>query len=950
MITFLLSLQWLPDLLGRLHPLVVHFPIGLLIGALFLEGWARLRNQQMIYPGLIYLGAASAMVSTLFGVLLKISDSYSGSLVDQHQFYGYGTALISLVTAGLYWYRHRLPNNIPFTGLVISCLSVGITGHLGASLTHGADYLSSVFSKNSGERIDDSILESFQVAIAGDSFPQDQLDRLNMQARTLFAHKCFKCHNSTKRKGDLALDHKEGMLKGGENGPIIVPGNAGDSEIIRRLRLPKHHEDVMPPKGNKLQKSEIELIALWIDQGAHWADSSQNIYREAPLQLVRPELPLSPEHISHPIDKFVHAYFKKEGIKWPDPINDRVFIRRAYLDIVGLLPDPNTVFEFLDNPDPAKREELIENLLADHENYVLHWLSFWNDILRNDYSGTGFITGGRKQITPWLYKALLEGKPYNKMVGELVNPRPESEGFIKGIQWRGEINASQKTELQAAQNISQSLLGLNLKCASCHNSFINNVTLDQAYGFANIFAEEPLEIYRCDKSTGRMAETAFIYPQLGHITASELPGRLEQLEKIMIKPQNGRLYRTLVNRYWDRLFGRGIVAPVDEMDNMPWSEALLDWLTSEFIQHNYDLKKLLTNLMTSKTYQLPAVAYTSPEYLLSDQFVFQGPAVRRLSAEQFTDAISQIFAPVYFGMAYDPLNRNSDAKWIWHEEKKLDRRVLPSPGSCYLHKSFDLSSTQPLISVELLITADETFICYLNGSRISEGTDWRQVQHVEIAPEQLGSENTIMVQVNNGGRIPNPAGLLCSLRIQYGDSSYQYIHSDRSWKSTKDSLGDGWYRSASHEIHWFPAAEVGTFQKSYWGSLVDFNFEIPLKQDPVVRASLVTQDEFMKSMGRPVRENVATKRDMEATLLQSLMLTNSTFFHEIIGRGASSWIEKTGNNLNQLIDELYLHVFARAPSKAERNVLLAQLTKENKQAALEDIIWALLVHPEFQLI
>ena len=90
-----------------------------------------------------------------------------------------------------------------------------------------------------------------------------------------------------------------------------------------------------------------------------------------------------------------------------------------------------------------------------------------------------------------------------------MDPVKESKGFIEGIKWRGEINASQRTEMQAAQNVAQVFLGLNLKCASCHNSFISDWKLTDAYGFANIFADSSLEINRCDKPTGK-----FIRPHL----------------------------------------------------------------------------------------------------------------------------------------------------------------------------------------------------------------------------------------------------------------------------------------------------------------------------------------------------------------------------------------------------------------------------------------------------
>src|SRR5437773_9665996 len=110
--------------------------------------------------------------------------------------------------------------------------------------------------------------------------------------------------------------------------------------------------------------------------------------------------------------------------------------------------------------------------------------------------------------------------PYNQFVAELIDPRPASEGFAKGIVWRGVVNASQTPQMQAAQNISQVFMGVNLKCASCHDSFINDWTLADAYGLASIYSDGPLEMVHCDKPTGKMAESKFIYPELGTIDAN----------------------------------------------------------------------------------------------------------------------------------------------------------------------------------------------------------------------------------------------------------------------------------------------------------------------------------------------------------------------------------------------------------------------------------------------
>jgi hypothetical protein len=142
--------------------------------------------------------------------------------------------------------------------------------------------------------------------------------------------------------------------------------------------------------------------------------------------------------------------------------------------VIGLLPPPEELAAFLASSEPAKRERLVDRLLGDNQAYATHWFSFWNDLLRNDYRGTGYIDGGRKQISTWLHSALATNLPYDRFVAQLVHPTPETEGFTKGIVWRGVVNASQTPPMQAAQNISQIFMGVNLKCASCHDSFIDD--------------------------------------------------------------------------------------------------------------------------------------------------------------------------------------------------------------------------------------------------------------------------------------------------------------------------------------------------------------------------------------------------------------------------------------------------------------------------------------------
>ncbi len=640
---------WLWQLFGRLHPLVVHFPIAILCVAALMEILALRKRPNPFLPAtgiLLWTGLISALFAVVFGWMLAGQEGSEGVNLEIHRWAGLATLLLSALT--LYFFsekKYRIYRPLLFT----TVLGVAVAGHYGAMITHGEDYIAGVLPGAERPSSPSGAGTGISFTSFGETLTPKQVEDLNLEVRTILAHNCTNCHGEAKKKGGLRLDSKDAIFAGGESGPALIAGEPGKSELIRRISLPAGHKEVMPSKGKLLSREEINILTMWIEKGAPWPEGKiKSIYRVAALEPRLPDIPPSEGHYTEPIDRFVNAYFKKNNIAWPQVADDRTYIRRVYLDVIGLLPPPEEVDAFLKETAADKREKLVRELLKRDDDYAQHWLTFWNDLLRNDYSGTGYITGGRFDITRWLYASLRDNKPYNWFVKELLNPSKESEGFIRGIKWRGTINSSQSTQMQAAQNVAQVFLGLNLKCASCHDSFISDWKLEDAYSFASVFADSTLEIHRCDVPTGKIAQSRVLFPELGEISAdAPTEQRLKELADFLTQPGDGRLYRTLVNRIWAQVMGRGIVEPVDVMDNLPWSEDLLDWLAYDFVESGYDVKRLLYQVLISKTYQLRSVSVTEPEELVSENFRFTGMIRRRLSAEQFADAVSLAFHPVY---------------------------------------------------------------------------------------------------------------------------------------------------------------------------------------------------------------------------------------------------------------------------------------------------------------
>lgn len=496
---------------------------------------------------------------------------------------------------------------------------------------------------------------------AGQTTPPARRVDFEKQIKPILEANCLECHSAEKRRGGLSLATYEDVLDGGRSGAVIRPGQAARSVLLSRIKGDPDLGDQMPLENKPLTPADVRTLALWIDQGARPAPTAPVAAApwEAPLALKAPALPAPVwASWSRPADRLVAAYLAKasplprasgasRGVPQPALVSDAAFARRAYLDVWGLLPSPEQLQAFLADPSADKRDRLVTTLLADNTKYAEHWMSFWNDLLRND-DGLSYFSdadgGGRQSITPYMLPALTNNTPYNEILSRLINPTEPGDpaGFVIGVNWRGETSAAVTPWMQAAQNSAQVFLGVNFKCNACHNSFISKWKLKDAYGLAAYFSPEPkLRLYRCDIARDEYTDASFFFPELARpAPSSSLADRRATLVEIFTDPRNGRMPRTLVNRVWTKLLGHGIVQNSDEMDRRPWSPELLDWLAADFVAHNYDLKHLIGGIIRSRAYQLPAVPRTGDP--TARGYEFRGPEIRRVSAEQFSDAIGTI--------------------------------------------------------------------------------------------------------------------------------------------------------------------------------------------------------------------------------------------------------------------------------------------------------------------
>ncbi|HEX7862346.1 MAG TPA: DUF1549 and DUF1553 domain-containing protein [Verrucomicrobiae bacterium] len=355
------------------------------------------------------------------------------------------------------------------------------------------------------------------------------------------------------------------------------------------------------------------------------------------------------------IDRHIFAKLARLRMNPSEVSSDEAFVRRAYLDLLGVIPTGDEARAFVLDTSPSKRTRLIDHLLERPE-FADFWALKWMDLLRAEERVLD--RKGLELFHRWVRTSILQRKPIDQFAREIIAARGSTYKNPPANFYR-----ATRTPVERAEASAQLFLGTRMQCAQCHNHPFDRWSQNDYYDWQSVFARlkyKVLENRRRDDNdghefkgeqiiylassaevqnprTGKPAKPRF----LGEPTPASHKDELTALADWMTSPENPFFAKVQANRIWSHLLGRGIVEPIDDSraSNPPSHPELLEELARDFVNHGYDLRQLIRVIMYSRTYQLSSVPNDANA---SDESNFARAYFRRLNAEQLLDSQTQL--------------------------------------------------------------------------------------------------------------------------------------------------------------------------------------------------------------------------------------------------------------------------------------------------------------------
>ena len=350
------------------------------------------------------------------------------------------------------------------------------------------------------------------------------------------------------------------------------------------------------------------------------------------------------------IDELIDRKLQRIEVLPSGPADDAAFLRRVSLDLTGRIPTSEAVRAFLadDTPTQEKRNRLIDELI-DSDAYVDHWTLKWGDLLRSNRKFMGYK--GMLTFRGWLREAIEDNRPYDELVHELI----VASGSTLDVPAASYFRAARDPK-EAMETTTQLFMGVRMVCAQCHDHPFERWTQNQYFEMTAFFAglgvrpgfrtgeeivfEKRRDAEQLHPKTNAVVPAKYLVPVEGAPEPDQGPGRRAALADWLTSPNNPYFAPAIANRVWSYFMGRGIIDPVDDIraSNQPVNAELLNALTADLIENDFDLRHLMRTIATSRAYQS---SFRTNEWNQDDRINFSHHEPRRLSAEQLADAVAR---------------------------------------------------------------------------------------------------------------------------------------------------------------------------------------------------------------------------------------------------------------------------------------------------------------------
>ena len=460
---------------------------------------------------------------------------------------------------------------------------------------------------------------------------------------------CIKCHGPLQQKSGLELDTIDALMKGGDDGAVIVPGKPQESRLYKNLA--SDAEQHMPPK-KQLTEADRKAVREWI------ASMSAAAIEPA----TKPRAPRHFESVTQAIDTLISEGWQQRKVKPASAVDERTWCRRVYLDLAGRICTTAELQAFLDAPADSKRAALVDRLLASDE-YPSHMRELW-DVFLMGRPKRERTEDQRKKNGWWAFleNGFRSNRPWNDMVRAILLARP-NQPEDSGASW---FLYERRDDYQSiAEAVAPVVYGTKINCAQCHDHpLVREIKQAHYWGLVAAYnrgknveggadiAESAVGGFVNFTNLKKESQPAMVTLLSGGNVKEDRPAtdqKEEDSDDKYVDPKakvrvpkfshraaftdaatrnNPLLARAFVNRLWSAFLGRGIVQPADEMNarNAPSHPELLDWLAQDFAEHQYDIRREVKGILLSRVYALGTVE-APPE-------TFAGAIERPLSAEQ----------------------------------------------------------------------------------------------------------------------------------------------------------------------------------------------------------------------------------------------------------------------------------------------------------------------------